>query len=100
MAIGNNMVEVSWTPTSTTDTTHYMVMYHQMGQEVQSVTVMGGDASMGVVEGLETGVEYSITVQALGDLPGPVSPAATITLQGERECLISRPLGLAEESWR
>ena len=82
---GDNMVRVSWTPTS--ETTRYIVTYEGdlPGEEVEreSASVVGGDARTTVLEGLRVGVGYSITVQAFGDLPGLVSTPADITLQGQ-----------------
>ncbi len=82
---GNNMVRVSWTPTA--DTFSYMVMYEGglQGEQVErkSTSVSGGDAREAILEGLRVDVEYSITVQPFGDLPGMASSEVTITLQGE-----------------
>lgn len=79
---GENRVRVSWTPTS--ETLHYVVTYESSTGERRSVTVPGMAADSAILEGLSVDVEYSITVQAFGDLPGPVSaPAATITLTGK-----------------
>ena len=71
---GNNMVTVTWGPSS--GASRYVVRYNQ-----DEVTVE--DVEQAILTGLEAGVEYSVTVQGFGDLPGNVSSSETITLQGK-----------------
>ena len=77
--VGNNSVQVSWTPPAG-DVRGYRVFYSD-GSLTRALSV--GNVDTGVVRDLSLGVEYSITVQAFADFPGPNSTADTVTLTGE-----------------
>ncbi len=46
------------------------------------MSIDDGSASSATLKGLSVGVAYSVMVQANGDIPGPVSDAMSITLNG------------------
>ena len=76
--IGNSTVNVTWSPL--TNAWQYRVSYHSgSGNDLTTVTV---NHSTTIVRGLTAGVEYSIRIQGLGDLVGPISSLVTTTIQG------------------
>lgn len=45
------------------------------------------EESMAMIENLMIGVEYTVIVQAFGDLPGTISQSVAFTLQGVCVCV-------------
>ena len=76
MAIGNNAVQVTWTAVN--NAASYNVLY----ENDSSSEVITSTQPTVTIEGLVAGIEYTITVQAFSDIPGPMSSATTITLNG------------------
>ena len=77
--IGDNMVRVSWTPP--TDVTQYVVTYSS-SLDNNTITINSGTTTSVTLENITVGVAYDITVQANGDIPGPISAPVSITLTG------------------
>lgn len=72
-------MNVTWSPP--TNVRRYVVTYRN-GSDTNSISVDNPAAVNATVSGLLVNVNYTITVQAYGNLPGPVSNPQTITLQG------------------
>ena len=76
--IGNNSVNVTWHPL--TNARQYRVSYQSgSGNDLTTITV---NHSTAIVRGLTAGVEYSVRIQGLGGLVGPISSPVTTTIQG------------------
>lgn len=80
--LGDNNVKVNWN--SLSDIRQYIVIY-QNGSDTSSVRT--NDTNV-ILNGLLVDVTYSITVQALEDLPGPISSPVSITLQGKEDTVM------------
>ncbi len=73
---GNNSVEVSWSPPI--NSSRFLVRYDDTDPVLTT-------SSSVLLDGFLVDVVYNITVQALGELPGPVSNSVNITLSGKGE---------------
>lgn len=79
--LGNNQIRVSWT--APTGASRYVVTYGTTGSDVISVTIEDAATTDATLANLEAEVEYEIRVQAFADLPGPVSAAVMVALDGK-----------------
>ncbi len=73
--MGNNTVEVSWS--IPINSSRFLVRYNTDSVLTTSSSIL--------LDGFLVGEVYNITVQALGELPGPVSNYVNITLSGKGE---------------
>ena len=62
-------VQVTWTPSSSSDVTGYRISYTSSASYARDGTVMvnGNGATSGTLSNLEEGTTYTIIVQATGD---------------------------------
>lgn len=79
--LGGNMVRVSWTPPPEVDC--YVVRYGVQGSTALSSIEVETPATEVILEGLDAGVTYEITVQAFATFPGPESDIVMVTLTGK-----------------
>ena len=83
-SVGNNSVEVSWTP-SPGVVRGYRVFYSSNSSVTSTLTV--SNVTTAVVHGLTLGVQYQFTVQTFADFPSQNSSADTVMLIGEAELM-------------
>ena len=73
---GDNKVIVRWTPPE------YVLGYTVFLNGVTNQNISDPSATDATLTELRAGVEHMITVQADGDLPGPLSDPVSVTLAG------------------
>jgi len=78
--IGNNSVQVSWTPPSFVS--RYVVTYGSSSSDSVKMLEVGGDGRGVVLTDLVAGVTYWVRVEANGDIPGFPSPPVNFTITG------------------
>ncbi len=78
---GDNAVIVEWSTTAE-GVSGYTVSYVR-GEVINTVVVSDPLKNNVRLTELTAGVEYSVTVQGFGDLPGPLSDPITVNLAGK-----------------